>query len=47
VLGSDGLSIFFQTPAERVKAKMKLQLSETGFGPLFVYVLVFPVCSVK
>jgi hypothetical protein len=35
------------TPAERVKAKMKLQLSETGFGPLFVYVLVFPVCSVK
>ncbi|EAZ13137.1 hypothetical protein OsJ_03058 [Oryza sativa Japonica Group] len=30
VLGSDGLSIFFQTPAERVKAKMKLQLSETA-----------------
>lgn len=30
--------MFLQTPAERVKAKMKLQLSETGIATFF-----FPV----
>jgi hypothetical protein len=35
--GSDELLMFLQTPAERVKAKMKLQLSETGAATFRCY----------
>jgi hypothetical protein len=45
----DELLMFLQTPAERVKAKMKLQLSETGVATSFCFTIpsvLFPfICS--